>query len=81
MSDLQTRALLDISTALLATQRELMELRREVEAIRASASKPAITLGHIATLIHWIGQFSQTRLGQSFIAGAIAIGAAFVKWG
>ena len=75
-----TRALLDISTALLAMQREIITLRAQVEAMRASKPSPWITLERIATLIRWIGRFLETPSGQSLTAAAIGAGAWLVKW-
>lgn len=80
MTCTNTRALLDIATAMLAMQREITALRQQVEAL--SNPKPsrwniqAVTV----TLIQLIGRFLLTQYGQSLIAVVIAGVAGCLKW-
>jgi hypothetical protein len=75
MSDLHTRALLDMATATRALQMEIIALRAQVEALR----KPS-TLERIATLIQSTTSFLQTPLGKCLSGAAIGVGNLILWW-
>lgn len=73
-----TRALLDLSTAMLAMHRELKALRLQVEAV--TTRKPWITWERLADIAKSIGEFSKTPFGQSLIGAVIAGVGCFIRW-
>jgi ribosomal protein L29 len=72
--------MLSMAVSILALQRQVTELRAQVETMRTTKPKGASTLRRAIGLARILGRFLETKHGQALVAIIGPAIAAFVKW-
>jgi hypothetical protein len=76
----RTADMLSMAVSILALQRQLTELKNQVESMRTSKTSAPTNLRRAVGLLRIWGRFLSTKQGQALIAILTPVIAAAIKW-